>query len=68
MWLEEHLVAGLFGIAFPLPPLPLYILVVVGPYSLASLQSSRLIIFASCFFIISMVVIIIYIIAIIILL
>ena len=30
MWLVECLVAGLFGIAFPLPPLPLCILVVGG--------------------------------------
>ena len=28
VWLVKHLVAGLFGIAFPLPPLLLYILVV----------------------------------------
>ena len=51
VWLAEHLVAGLFGIAFPLHPFPLYILVVGDSYSLACLQSSRLIIFASCFFI-----------------
>ena len=51
LWLAEHLVAGLFGIVFLLPPLPLYILVVGGCYSLACLQSSRLILFASCFFI-----------------
>ena len=48
VWLAEHLVAGLLGIAFPLP---LYILVVEGCYSLACLQSSQLILFASCFFI-----------------
>ena len=51
VWLAERLVAGLFGIAFPLSPLPLYILVVGGCYSLTCLQSSQLILFASCFFI-----------------
>ena len=51
VWLAECLVAGLFGIAFPLLPLPLCILVVGGCYSLACLQSSWLILFASCFFI-----------------
>jgi len=44
MWLVKCLVAGLFGIAFPLPPLPLYILVVRQCYSLACL------LFASCFY------------------
>ena len=33
-WFAKHLIAGLFGIASPLPPLPLYILVVGGCYSL----------------------------------
>ena len=47
VWLAERLVPGLFGIAFPLP---LYILVVGGCYSLACLQSSRLILFVSFFF------------------
>jgi len=51
VWLAERLVAGLFGIAFHLPTLPLCILIVGGCYSLAGLQSSRLILFASCFFI-----------------
>ena len=50
VWLAEHLVADLFGIAFHLPPFPLYILVVGGSYSGACLQSSQLILFASCFF------------------
>ena len=45
--LAERIVAGLFGIVFPLP---LYILVDGGCFSLACLQSSRLILFASCFF------------------
>ena len=40
VWLVGHLVTGLFGIVSPLPPLPLYILVVGGCYSLAYLQSS----------------------------
>ena len=48
VWLVERLVAGLFGIVFPLQ---LYILVVGGCYCLACLQSSQLISFASCFFI-----------------
>ena len=47
VWLVECLVAGLFEIAFPLPPLPLYILVVRGCYSLACLQSSQLILYTS---------------------
>ena len=51
VWLTERLVAGLFGIAFHLPPLPLCILIVGSCYSLTGLQSSRLILFASCFFI-----------------
>ena len=51
VWLGDHLVAGLFGITFPLPPLPSYILVVEGCYSLACLQLSQLILVASCFFI-----------------
>ena len=50
-WLAERLVASLSGIAFPLPPFPLYTMVVGGCYSLACLQSSHLILFASCFFI-----------------
>ena len=33
-WFAKHLIAGLFGIASPLPLLPLYILVVGGCYSL----------------------------------
>ena len=43
-WLAEHLAAGLFQIAFPLPshPLPLNILVIGGCYSLAYLQSPEL--------------------------
>ena len=61
VWLVERLVAGLFGIAFPLPPIPLYILVVGGCYSLACLQSSRIILFAFFFHsFISMVFIIYY--------
>ena len=40
-----------FGNVFSLPPLPLDILVAGGCYSLACLQSSRLILLASCFFI-----------------
>ena len=69
VWLAERLVIGLFGIAFPLPPLPLYILVVGGCYSLACLQSSRLILFQFFFhsFISTVFIIIIIIIAIIIL-
>ena len=51
VWLVERSVAGLFGIVFPLPPLPLCILVVGRCYSLACLQSSWLVLFASCFFI-----------------
>ena len=51
VWLVEHLVAGLFGIMVPLTPLPLYILVVGGCYSLTRLQSSQLILFTNCFFI-----------------
>ena len=52
VWLAERLVTGLFRIAFPLPPIPLYIFMVVGGcYSLSCLQSSQLILFASCFFI-----------------
>ena len=39
----ECLVAGLFGIVFPFPLIPLYIFVVGDCYSLACLQSSRLI-------------------------
>ena len=49
MWLAECSVAGLFGNVFSLPPLPLDILVVGGCYSLACLQSSRLILFSSFF-------------------
>ena len=51
VWLAERSVSGLFGNVLFLPPLPLDILVVGGCYSLACLQSSRLILFASCFFI-----------------
>ena len=51
VWLVEHLVADLLGIVFPLSSLPLYILVVGGCYSLVCLQSSRLILLASCCFI-----------------
>ena len=40
VWLAQRLVAGLFGIVFPIPPLPLYISVAGGCYSLACLQSS----------------------------
>ena len=47
-WLVARLVCGLFGIGFPLP---FNILVVGGCYSLASLQSSLLTLFSSCFFI-----------------
>ena len=39
VWLAERLVAGLFGIVFPHPPLPLCILVVGSCYSLACLQA-----------------------------
>ena len=49
VWLVEHLVAGLFGRAFLIPPLPLYILVVGVCYSLACLQSYWLTLVASCF-------------------
>ena len=49
VWLGEHLFASLFGIAFPLAPLPLHILLVEGCYSLACLQSSQLILFGSYF-------------------
>ena len=49
--LAERLVAVLFGIESSVPPLLLYILVVRSCYSLACLQSSRLILFANCFFI-----------------
>ena len=48
LWLPEHSVAGFCGIAFPLP---INILIVGGCFSLACLQSSQLILFASCFFI-----------------
>ena len=51
VWLGEHLVAGLFGIVFPLAPLPFHILLVEGCYSLACLQSSQLILLGSYFFI-----------------
>ena len=51
VWLAEHWVAGMFGIVFSFPCLPLYILVVGGCYSLACLQSYWLILFASCLFI-----------------
>jgi len=51
VWLGEHLVAGLFGIAFPLAPFPLQILLVEGCYSLACLQSFQPILFGSYFFI-----------------
>ena len=51
VWLAERLAAALFGIAFPLPPFPLCILVAGACYSLACLQSSGLILFDSCFFI-----------------
>ena len=49
VWLVERLVAGLFGRAFPILRLPLYIVVVGGCYSLACLQSYQLILVASCF-------------------
>ena len=51
VWLVERLVAGLFGIVFPIPLLRLYILVVGCCYSLACLESSWIILFARCFFI-----------------
>ena len=50
VWLAVHLVAGLFGIAFPLPPLPSYILLVRGCYSLACVLSCLLILIANCLF------------------
>lgn len=40
LWLAEHSVAGFCGIAFPLPPLVINILIVGGCFSLACLQSS----------------------------
>ena len=47
--LAEHLVCGWCGIVFPLPPLPLYIWVVWGCYSLACLQSCWLIFICQLF-------------------
>ena len=47
-----HLFAALFGIAFPLPPLTLYTLVVGSCYSIAYFQSCRLILLPSFFFLI----------------
>ena len=51
LWLAERSVAGFCGIAFPLPPLSINILIVGGCFSRACLQSSQLILFLSCFFI-----------------